>query len=397
MGFAAKPMDRQGIVKHPLPLPTRHSTVRPPAGVSRPDKEKFMIARGETRSATLTNGSTILGGLLAGLLAIGGFAGAAQAQGSGSATLDAVKARGQLVCGVAGDTAGFSLPDSKGVMQGIDAEECRALAAAVLGDSSKVKFSPLTTQNRFTALQSGEVDVLIRETTWTLGRQASLGFLFAPINFYDGTGFLVKKSAGVADTKGLDGATICVQPGTSTELAIADYFRGNNLKFTPIEIENLQQIQQAFLSGRCDAYSTDSSALAGFRFTQGDKASDFVLLPTIISKEPLAPVVRKGDDKWFDIVSWVEYAQMTGEEDGVNAKNIDTFATTTNPDIRRLIGLDGDLGKALGLDNKWAYNVIKQVGNTEDVWNKTIAPLGVPRGINGPWNKGGLEYAPPMR
>jgi general L-amino acid transport system substrate-binding protein len=267
----------------------------------------------------------------------------------------------------------------------------------VLGDSSKVKFSPLTTQNRFTALQSGEVDVLIRETTWTLGRQASLGFLFAPINFYDGTGFLVKKAAGVSDVKALDGATICVQPGTSTELAIADYFRANNLKFTPIEIENLQQIQQAFLSGRCDAYSTDSSALAGFRFTQGDKASDFVLLPTIISKEPLAPVVRKGDDKWFDIVSWVEYAQMTGEEDGVNMKNVDSFASSTNPDVRRLLGMDGDLGKALGLDNKWAYNVIKQVGNTEDVWNKTIAPLGVPRGINGPWNKGGLEYAPPMR
>jgi general L-amino acid transport system substrate-binding protein len=357
-----------------------------------------MIARGSARSkAMAATGSRLIGGLVAGLLAVGGFAGAAHAQGSGSATLDAVKARGVLVCGVAGDTAGFSLPDSKGVMQGIDAEECRAVAAAVLGDSSKVKFSPLTTQNRFTALQSGEVDVLIRETTWTLGRQASLGFLFAPINFYDGTGFLVKKSAGVSDVKALDGATVCVQPGTSTELAIADYFRANNLKFTPIEIENLQQIQQAFLTGRCDAYSTDSSALAGFRFTQGDKASDFVLLPTIISKEPLAPVVRKGDDKWFDIVSWVEYAQMTGEEDGVNAKNVDTFASSTNPDVRRLLGMDGDLGKALGLDNKWAYNVIKQVGNTEDVWNKTIAPLGVPRGINGPWNKGGLEYAPPMR
>ena len=232
-----------------------------------------MIARGNARTVAWASGSRLMGGLLAGMLAAGGFASAAHAQASGSATLDAVKARGVLVCGVAGDTAGFSLPDSKGVMQGIDAEECRAVAAAVLGDASKVKFSPLTTQNRFTALQSGEVDVLIRETTWTLGRQASLGFLFAPINFYDGTGFLVKKAAGVSDVKALDGATVCVQPGTSTELAIADYFRANNLKFTPIEIENLQQIQQAFLSGRCDAYSTDSSALAGFRFTQGDKAS----------------------------------------------------------------------------------------------------------------------------
>ncbi len=356
-----------------------------------------MIARGSTRVAGSARTSTLMGGLLAGLLAVGGFAGSAHAQGSGSATLDAVKARGMLICGVSGDTAGFSLPDSKGVMQGIDAEGCRAVAAAVLGDSSKVKFSPLTTENRFTALQSGEVDLLIRETTWTLGRQASLGFEFAPITFYDGTGFLVKKSLGVEDAKHLDGATICVQPGTSTELAIADYFRANNLKFTPIEIQDLQQIEQAFLSGRCDAYSTDSSALAGFRYTQGDKASDFVLLPTIISKEPLAPVVRKGDDKWFDIVSWVIYAQMIGEELGVTQKNVDTFASTTDPSIRRLLGLDGDMGKALALDNKWAYNIIKQVGNMGDVWDRTIAPLGVPRGINAPWTKGGLEYAPPMR
>jgi len=356
-----------------------------------------MTERGCTRSARRAVGAKIFGGLLAGLLAVGGFAASAHAQGSGSATLDAVKARGQLVCGVAGDTAGFSLPDSKGVMQGIDAEICRGIAAAVLGDSSKVKFVPLTTQNRFTALQSGEVDLLSRETTWTLGREASLGFLFAPTYFYDGTGFLVKKSLGVSDVKQLDGATICVQPGTSTELAIADYFRANNLKFTPIEIENLQQIQQAFLSGRCDAYSTDSSALAGFRYTQGDKASDFVLLPTIISKEPLAPAVRKGDDKWFDIVSWVLYAMMTAEELGVGQSNVDTFSTSTSPDVRRLLGTDGDLGKALGLDNKWAYTMIKQVGNMSDVWNRAIAPIGVPRGINAPWNKGGLEYAPPMR
>jgi len=267
----------------------------------------------------------------------------------------------------------------------------------VLGDPNKVKFAPLTTQNRFTALQSGEVDVLVRETTWTLGRQASLGFLFAPTYFYDGTGFLVKKALGVKSTKELDGATICVQPGTSTELAIADYFRANNLKFTAVEIEQLQQIQQAFLTGRCDAYSTDSSALAGFRYTQGDHAADFVLLPDIISKEPLAPAVRKGDDKWFDLVSWIEYAQMTAEEDGVTSKNVDTFATTTNPDIRRLLGMDGDLGKALGVDNKWAYNVIKLVGNTAEVWDRNITPLGVPRGINALWTKGGLSYAPPMR
>jgi len=341
--------------------------------------------------------TTVTAALTAGALVVCGLASAAHAQGSGSATLDAIKARGQLICGVDGGTAGFSLPDSKGVMQGIDAEECHAVAAAVLGDASKVKFSPLTTQNRFTALQSGEVDVLIRQTTWTLGRVASLGFEFAPVYFYDGTGFLVKKSAGVKSVKELDGATVCVQPGTSTELAIADYFRANNLKFQPVEIEQLQQIQQAFLSGRCDAYSTDSSALAGFRATQGDHAADFVLLPEIISKEPLAPAVRKGDDKWFDVVAWVEYAQMTAEEDGVSSKNVDSFASSTSPDIRRLLGADGDLGKALSLDNKWAYNVIKQVGNMGEVWDRTMTPLGVPRGINALWTKGGLEYAPPMR
>jgi general L-amino acid transport system substrate-binding protein len=342
---------------------------------------------------TLSAAGLLLGGLLLGTA----LPSAAQAQGSGSPTLDAVKARGMLACGVAGDTAGFSLPDSKGVMQGIDADECRALAASVLGDASKVKFVPLTTQNRFTALQSGEVDILIRETTWTMGRETSLGTEFAPITFYDGTGFLVKKSAGVTAAKDLGGATICVQPGTSTELAIADYFHANNMQFTPIEITDLQQIQQAFLSGRCDAYSTDSSALAGFRFIQGDHAGDFVLLPQIISKEPLAPEVRKGDDKWFDIVRWTIFAQMTAEEDGVNMKNVDSFASTTNPDIRRLLGMDGDLGKSMGLDNKFAYNTVKQVGNMADVWDRDITPLGVPRGINALWNKGGLMYAPPMR
>jgi general L-amino acid transport system substrate-binding protein len=338
--------------------------------------------------------ASVAGGLLAALLLT---TAPAFAQGSGSATLDAVKARGQLICGIDGGTAGFSLPDSKGVMRGIDADGCRAIAAAVLGNPDKVKFAPLTTQNRFTALQSGEIDVLMRQTTWTLGRQASLGFLFAPTYFYDGTGFLVRKSANVTSPKQLDGATICVAPGTSTELAIADYFRANNLKFQPVEIEQLQQIYQAFLSGRCDAYSTDTSALAGFRYSQGDHAVDFVLMPDVISKEPLGPVVRKGDDKWFDIVSWIEYAQMTAEEDGVNSKNVDSFASTTNPDIRRLLGMDGELGKALGLDNKWAYNVIKLVGNTAEVWDRNIAPLGVPRGINALWNKGGLNYAPPMR
>lgn len=321
----------------------------------------------------------------------------ARAANSGSPTLDAVRARGLLICGVAGNAAGFSLPDSRGMMQGIDAEGCRAIAAAVLGDQTKVKFVPTTTENRFTALQSGEIDVLVRETTWTLGREASLGLEFGVINFYDGTGFMVKKSSGVTSAHDLDGATICVEPGTSTELAIADYFRVNNMKYTPVEIQDLQEIHNAFLSGRCDAYSTDSSALAGFRFTQGTHAEDFLLLPELISKEPLGPMVRKGDDKWFDIVRWVSFAQITGEEYGVSSRNVESFLNTTNPDIRRLLGLEGDLGKALGLDDKWAFNVLKQVGNTGEVWNRTMAPLGLPRGLNGLWNRGGLLFAPPLR
>ncbi len=321
----------------------------------------------------------------------------AHAQGSGSATLDAIRARGQLVCGVSTGVAGFSLADSQGVIKGIDADDCRAVAAAVLGDANKVRFSPTTTINRFTALQSGEIDVLIRETTWTLGREGSLGLEFADVNYYDGTGFLVKTAANVKSVKELDGATVCVQPGTSTELAIDDYFRNNKIKFTPVEIQDINEIQNAFLSGRCDSYSTDSSALAGFRFTQGPKATDLTLLPEIISKEPLGPMVRKGDDKFFDVVKWAHYAQLTAEEDGVSSKTVDSMMTSTNPEIRRLLGLEGDMGKSLGIDNKWAYNIIKQVGNFGEVWDRNITVLGVPRGINNLWNKGGLQYAPPIR
>lgn len=320
----------------------------------------------------------------------------ALAQGSGSATLDAIHARGQLVCGVAGGVPGFSLLDSKGVMTGLDADSCRAVAAAALGDATKVKYVNLTTENRFTALQSGEIDVLIRSTTWTLGRQANLGSLFAGVNYYDGTGFLVKTSSGVKSAKEMDGATICVQPGTSTELAIADYFRNNNMKFTPVLIEDRAEIERAFISGRCDAYSTDSSALATFRATQPNK-TDYVLLPEIISKEPLSYMVRKGDDKWFDVVQWAFFAQLTAEEEGVTQKNVDQMLASTDPNIRRLLGVEGDMGKALGLDNKWAYNIVKQVGNYGEIWDRNITPLGVPRGINNLWTKGGLQYAPPIR
>ena len=344
---------------------------------------------------------TRAGALIAGIVLSLGLAGSALAQApaaaSGSATLDNIRKRGELLCGVAGTVPGFSLPDSQGVMRGLDADGCRLIAAAALGDANKVKFVVTTTQNRFTALQSGEVDLLVRVTTWTLSREGNLGLAYAWVNYYDGTGFLVKKSSGVKTAKEMDGATICVQPGTSTELAIADYYRVNNMKFTPILIGDLAEIQGAFLSGRCDAYSTDASALATFRFTQGPKADDLVVLPDIISKEPLGAMVRKGDDKWFDVVRWSFIAQLTAEENGITSKNVDTFADSKIPEIRRLLGLEGELGKALGVDQKWGYNIVKQVGNAAEIWDRNITPMGVPRGINNLWSKGGLQYPPPMR
>ena len=320
----------------------------------------------------------------------------AAAQGSGSKTLDDIKAKGVLSCGVSTGVAGFSLPDSKGEEQGLDADICRAVAAAILGKPA-VKFVPTTTTNRFTALQSGEIDLLVRETTWTLGREGNLGLLFAGVNFYDGTGFMVKTASGVKSVKELDGATVCVQPGTSTELAIADYFRLNNIKFTPVLIQDLSEIQNTFLSGRCDTYSTDLSGLAAFRFQQGDKKTDFVLLPEIISKEPLGPMVRKGDDKFFDLVRWTMFATLQAEESGVTSANVAEMQKSTDPTIRRLLGAEGDMGKALGVDNLWAVNVIKAVGNYGEMWNRDIDPLGIPRGINNLWDKGGLHYPPPIR
>lgn len=320
----------------------------------------------------------------------------ALAQGSGSATIDNIKSKGQLVCGVSTGVAGFSLPDSKGLWQGIDADTCRAVAAAILGDGNKVKFVPTTTTNRFTALQSGEIDVLIRDTTWTLGREANLGLEFAGINFYDGTGFMVKTASGVKSAKDLNGATICVQPGTSTELAINDYFRLNNMKFSPILIQDLSEIEKTFKAGRCDSYSTDASGLAGFRFQQPNK-DDFLLLPEIISKEPLGMMVRKGDDKFFDVVRWTLYAMIQAEESGVTMKNVDEMLKSTTPDVRRLLGNEGDLGKALGVENNFAVNIIKAVGNYGEMFDRTVGPLGIPRGINNLWNKGGLLYPPPIR
>ena len=322
----------------------------------------------------------------------------AQAQQSGSATLDAVRTRGVVRCGVSGTNTGFAFPNSRGVMEGSEADFCRAVAAATLGDASKVQWVILTSTNRFAALQSGEIDLLNRTATWTLGREANLGLEFAGTTFYDGTGFMVKKAAGVKSAAELNGATICVLPGTSTELAVADYFRNKGMTFTPILIDSVNELRATFMAGRCDAYSTDTSALASTRFHEApDKRQELVLLPEIISKEPLGPVVRKGDDKWFDIVRWTNFAMIAAEEEGLTTANVDEAVSSTSPDVRRLLGMDGDLGKALGLDNRWAYNIIKQVGNYGEVWDRNIAPLGIPRSLNQLWNKGGLQYPPPLR
>ena len=323
--------------------------------------------------------------------------GGAHAQGSGSVTLDNVRARGALRCGISGTNPGFAFPDSRGEMRGSEADFCRAVAAATLGDATRVQWVTVTSTTRFTALQSGEVDLLVRTATWTLGREASLGLLFAGITFFDGTGFMVKKESGVTSATQLDGATVCILPGTSTELAVTDYFRTQNMRFTPVLIENTPALRAAFMAGRCDVYSTDTSALASTRFNEGANADKLLLLPEVISKEPLGPAVRKGDDKWFDIVRWTHFAMLAAEEAGLTSADIDEALTSTVPDVRRLVGTEGDLGTALGLDNRWAYAIVKQVGNYGEVWERTIAPLGVPRSVNQLWSKGGLQYPPPLR
>lgn len=336
--------------------------------------------------------------VLASVATAGGVApAAAQAQAGGSPTLDAIRARGHLLCGTSGDIAGFALPDSQGVMRGLDADGCRAIAAAVLGEAGKVRFVPLTAQNRFTALQSGEVDVLIRNTGWSLTREASLGLLFAAANFWDGTSFVVKAGAGVASAKDLGGATICVRPGTSTELDLADWARANRIAYTPVLIGDVSEVQQAFLAGRCDAFTTDSSQLAGFRYRQGARAAELVILPEPISSGPSGSMVRKGDDKWYDVVRWVHYAQVAAENLDVTSANLETAAAGANPDVRRLLGREGNLGTALGLSDRWAFEVIRQVGNYGEMWDRSITPLGLARGQNALWTKGGLQFAPPLR
>ena len=320
-------------------------------------------------------------------------AGSAGAQATAAA---AVK-KGFIQCGVNTGLAGFSQPDSQGEWRGIDVDLCRAVAAALFGDSRKVRYTPLNAQQRFTALQSGEIDLLSRNTSWTLARDAGLGLNFAGINYYDGQGFMVAKKRNVKSAAQLNGATVCVQPGTTTELNLSDYFRSKKMKFKPVVIEKLEEVLNAYFAGRCDVYTTDVSGLIAARSSRAANASEHVILPEVISKEPLGPVVRHGDDPWLDLVKWSLFAMIDAEELGLSSKNIAAQEKSSNPVVQRFAGASGEFGKMLGVDKRWAYNIIKHVGNYGESFARHLTPLGVDRGINKLWNQGGLMYAPPLR
>jgi general L-amino acid transport system substrate-binding protein len=317
--------------------------------------------------------------------------------------LDAIKARGALICGVGTGTAGFMQADSQGKWVGLDVDVCRAVAAALFGDAEKVKYVPLSSQQRFTALQSGEVDILSNNTTATLQRDTALGLDFTAITYYDGQGFLVNKKLGVKSAKELNGATVCVAPGTTTELNLADYFRANKMTFKPVVIEKVDEVRAAFFSGRCDVYTNDSSTLYATRAAYVPppaKPEDFIILPEIISKEPLAPAVRHGDNQFADIVRWSQYAMLEAEEYGIDSKNVDEMMKTENPTIKRILGVTPGMGKALGVDEKWVYNIVKQVGNYGESFERNVGmstPLKIERGLNKLWTQGGLQYAEPIR
>ncbi len=314
-------------------------------------------------------------------------------------TLDAVKKKGYVTVGVNGSLFGFGQPDSKGVWKGLDVDTGRAIAAAVFGDPDKVKFIPLTAVQRFTALQSGEIDVLCRNATRTLNRDTALGLNFVSVNYYDGQGFMVPKKLGIKSAKELDGATVCVLPGTTTELNAADFFRANNMKWKPVVIEQTAELAKAFFSGRCDCLTSDASQLAGTRAV-APNPKDYMILPEIISKEPLAPAVRHGDDQWRDIVDYAVLAMINAEELGITSKNVDDMLKSKDPKIQRFLGVSKGNGKALGLDEKFAYNIIKYVGNYGEIFERNVGvntPLGLERGLNALWTKGGLMYSPPFK
>lgn len=333
-----------------------------------------------------------------GAAALGFMASAASA-----GTLDTVKQKGFLQCGVSTGLAGFSAPDDKGDWKGIDADFCRAVAAAVFGDASKVKFTPLSAKERFTALQSGEIDLLSRNTTWTSNRDSALGLDFVGVTYYDGQGFMInaKKLPGVNSALQLSGAAVCVQSGTTTELNLADYFKKNKMEYNPVVFEKLEEVNAAYDAGRCDAYTTDQSGLYGIRLTLSSPA-DHVVLPEIISKEPLGPAVRQGDDQWAHIARWTYFALLNAEEAGITQANVEEMKTSTDPNIQRLLGTepDGKYGADLGLSNDWVVNIVKAVGNYGEMFERNVgsgSPLKIARGINALWTKGGLQYGPPIR
>jgi len=327
------------------------------------------------------------------------FAATAFAASASAATLDQVKAKGFVQCGVSQGVIGFSAPDDKGNWTGFDVDFCRALAAAIFNDANKVKYAPLSTKDRFTALQSGEVDLLSRNTTWTLSRDTSLGLNFAGISYYDGQGFMVKKSMKVNSALELSGATLCTQTGTTTELNLADFFRTNKMKYEVVAFATADETLRAYEGGRCDVFTTDVSQLFAQRLKLA-KPDDHTILPEVISKEPLGPLVRHGDDQWFDLVKWVLFAMIDAEELGVSSKNVDEMIKSPNPEIKRLLGSEGKFGEALGLDNDWVVRIVKQVGNYSEVFDRNVGEgslLKIERGLNRLWNKGGLQYAPPIR
>jgi general L-amino acid transport system substrate-binding protein len=339
-------------------------------------------------------GKVLAGGLVA-------AAALAAAPAHAGKTLDAIKARGSVVCGVNTGLAGFSAADSQGNWTGLDVDICRAVAAAVLGDGNKVKFVPLNAQQRFTALQSGEIDVLSRNTTWTLTRDASLGLLFTGVTYYDGQGFMVTKKSKITSAKQLKGATVCVQSGTTTEKNLNDYSKAAGLNMKPVVFETQEATNKAYFAGRCQAYTTDASGLASVRNKEAGNPEDHVILPELISKEPLGPAVRRGDDEFFTIVKWVVFALVEAEEYGLTQDNVDAQrAKSTDPVVQRILGTSEDTGKLLGLDKDWAYRPIKAVGNYGEIFDRNVGPksaLKLPRGANNLWSKGGLQYAPPVR
>jgi general L-amino acid transport system substrate-binding protein len=338
---------------------------------------------------------TVFLGTIAASALVAGVAAAADGD-----TLAAVKARGELICGSNTGLTGFGAPDANGNYQGFDVALCKAVAAAVLGDASKVKYLPTTGETRFTALASGEVDLLVRNSTWTFSRDTSLAFDFVAVNYYDGQGFMVKKDLGVSSAKELDGATVCIQTGTTTELNLADYFKANNMSYTPVTVADDSEGQRQYLAGACDTYTTDASGLAATRATVANP-ENHVILPEIISKEPLGPVVRHGDNNWGDIVRWSFYALVTAEEKGITAANInEVAASSADPEVKRLLGVEGNMGEMLGLDAEFAKRAIMASGNYGEIFEANIGaatPIGLARGLNAQWTQGGLLYSPPFR